>query len=125
MKPIAAAFFILLLVAGVARGIDEQTLRTELPKGAWYLFQDKSDFPQPFSDAAAAVLAAIKKEGLPPNHFFVQLEYGYPKNLILFHLWDLGMFPLDHNIKGDPTHKCRTVEYDLERKIVLKIYGWK
>jgi hypothetical protein len=99
--------------------------RPSILHGVWFRFEDSAALPEPFREAAPAVMAAVSKEGLNPDRYFIQLEYGAEKKELEFLLWDVGVFPLDPGVKGDPTGKCRTVKYDPERKAIIRVYGWQ
>ena len=83
--------------------------------------------PQPFRDAGSAVLMAVQKTGLNPNRYFIELRYDHEKpSCILFDLWDVRAFPVPPLYVGNPPgSECRTVEYDLAKKAVTRIYGWR
>jgi hypothetical protein len=97
-----------------------------IPHGVYYRFDRLAALPPPFSDAGSAVLAAVKKEGLNPEVYFIELRYGDPDaSALLFDLWDARAFPIAPGAKGNPGGDCRTVEYDPAKKVVTRIYGWR
>ena len=97
-----------------------------IPRGIYYRFDRIEAIPPPFRDAAPAIIAAIEKEGLNPAVYFVELRYDQSQqSLIKFLLWDARAFPIPPSRVGNPGAECRTVEFDSEKNVVTKIYGWK
>lgn len=123
-----AYFLSLVFAVGAIAAPAEKNAQADAqpPLHVYYRFDHIEVLPPPFRDAGPAVLAAVKKEGLNPELYFIELRYDYPEtSRLLFDLWDVRAFPIDPNRKGNPGGQCRTVEYDPGKKTVTRIYGWR
>ncbi|HZL43056.1 MAG TPA: hypothetical protein VFD66_07220 [Verrucomicrobiae bacterium] len=125
MKLHALGICIGLAMASACVAASATDTQPEIPPGAWYRFEDSQSFPTPFRDAAAAVMAAVEKNGLKPAMYFIRFKYGPGRQILTFELWDVRAFPLDSRRVGNPGGECRTIEYNSVEKMVTRIYGWR
>jgi hypothetical protein len=102
----------------IASGLD----RSGLPR-----LSDKDRFPFIYRQAVVLVADAISKEGLQPSEYFVELRSEDVGRSLRFSLWHESRVgsKTDPNIKGDPSGKGRTVEFDSIRGVVTAVRGWR
>ena len=126
MKRNASLLFLALIIGALAAPLEKTVqANAQPPINVYYRFDHLEALPQPFRDAGAAVLTSIKKEGLNPELYFIELHYGYENaSMLSFELWDVRAFPLDLHMNGNPGGQCRTAEYDPAKKVV-RIFGWR
>jgi hypothetical protein len=84
-------------------------------------------FPSEYQKAALAVVFAVSKEGLKPREYSAEVASRDGGKILEFTLWhDSALKQREApSVRGDPSGKCRTALYDVEKRKVTKIYGWR
>jgi hypothetical protein len=87
---------------------------------------DISSFPKEYQESIKAIIKYTKEKNRMPDDYHARIDSKSDDKQIIFHLWHKDRLKLKNKVfSGDPTHKCRDVYYDLDKKQVIKETPWR